>query len=401
MCERMVLSMSDVQLSGHRPDYEAVALFADAIGKNAVQGCLGKEAFDQEVDRRQVPAKLYLALLGEMKSRGIRIVSNEEDVRFISTQDEREDQDLDQGGYDGNGYVNFISHQKRILSRAEEIELKQVIETGLLAASALENMNITDPDVLRALRTQASAGERALEEFLTCNLRLVASVVRKYRQSIAVLAALSEDDLMQEGLFGLFRAVEKFDPAMGFKFSTYATWWIRQSISRAIANSGRSIRLPVHVYDLVWAVRSARSELRNSLFREPTQLEIAELLDVPLAKVESVWGFLNQLISLDRPLKGVTLAEVLGDDPNDGLFDDDLISYDLAYCARRLLDCLDERGRYVLERRFGIGVHDAATLEEVGKELGLTRERIRQIEKESINQLRAFVHEDDRLLVEG
>ena len=276
--------------------------------------------------------------------------------------------------------------QYPLLTKDDEVRLAQVIEKGADARGQLENPEITlTPAKKRELRRAARKGDGAEQTFVQSNLRLVVSIAKKYQASGLPLL-----DLIQEGNLGLMHAVEKFDWRKGFKFSTYATWWIRQAITRGIANTGRTIRLPVHAGDTLARLQKARARLELKLGRPATLLELAAEVEMPEEKVTEALRFAAEPLSLSEPLREDGDAE-LGDVVEDRSAES---PFEVAATAllpeeiSRLLSPLDQREREILKLRFGLDRGEPRTLEEVGEHFNLTRERIRQIEARAMSKLR-------------
>jgi RNA polymerase primary sigma factor len=271
-----------------------------------------------------------------------------------------------------------------LLSKEDEANLAEERLMGLEAADELSRAN-PSPARKAQLRRLARQGQEAELRFVQSNLRLVVSIAKRYQGSGVPLL-----DLVQEGNLGLMHAVEKFDHRKGFKFSTYATWWIRQSITRGIANSGRSIRLPVNAGDMVKQLQRTRAELEDSLGRGPTTSEIAAAMDEPFEKIRTLLFHLSEPLSLSAPLREDSDAE-LGDtvgDPSAISPEEATLESALAGEVENVLAPLDDRERTILRLRYGLGGEDPRTLEDVGAHFFLTRERIRQIEARAMSKLR-------------
>ena len=282
-------------------------------------------------------------------------------------------------------YLSDIG-QYPLLTKDGEVTLAKAIEAGVAARTEFEaNERTLSAARKRELRRTIRAGEEAELAFVQSNLRLVVSIAKKYQASNLPLL-----DLIQEGNLGLIHAVEKFDWRKGFKFSTYATWWIRQAITRGIANTGRTIRLPVHAGDVLSRLQKARFRLETSLGRPATLHELSVELDMPIAKVTEAMRYAADTLSLSEPLRAdgdAELGDMIEDRGAESPFEAAAVAL-LPDQINRLLFPLDERERQILKLRFGLDRGEPRTLEEVGEHFNLTRERIRQIEARAMSKLR-------------
>jgi RNA polymerase primary sigma factor len=300
------------------------------------------------------------------------------------------------GGSDSvRAYLKEIG-KVRLLTAEQEVALARCVERGMAAAARLDTVPATQDEPARAVRARPNDRQRDLDERLRAegmvarqvlveaNLRLVVSVAKWYRNR-----GLSFLDLIQEGNVGLMRAVEKFDYTKGFKFSTYATWWIRQAISRAIADQARTIRIPVHMVDNINAVIRAQRSLLQESGREPTIEEVAACAEMSPERVRDILRISQDTVSLEQPLgeDDFSLSDTLEDQgvlaPSEAA-----AQAMLTEALHNVLADLSERERKVVRLRYGLDDGQVRTLEEVGKAFGVTRERVRQIESKSLAKLR-------------
>ena len=282
-------------------------------------------------------------------------------------------------------YLNGIG-KTALLNAEEEVELAQQIEVGLYAQRLLD-----DPEVKltrakkRDLKILAKEGRKARAHLLEANLRLVVSLAKRYTGRGMLFL-----DLIQEGNLGLIRAVEKFDYTKGYKFSTYATWWIKQAITRAMADQARTIRIPVHMVEVINKLARVQRQMLQDLGREPTPEELAKELDMTPEKVVEVQKYGREPISLHTPL-GEDGDSEFGDliEDSEAIVPADAVNFTLLQeQLHDVLDTLSEREAGVVSMRFGLTDGQPKTLDEIGKVYGVTRERIRQIESKTMSKLR-------------
>jgi RNA polymerase primary sigma factor len=282
------------------------------------------------------------------------------------------------------GYLNEVG-RVALLSAAEEVELAERLARGHAAERRLAAGEALHPQLRAVLQAEAARGQAARQHLTQANLRLVVSIAKKY-----VGRGLSLMDLIQEGNIGLMRAVEKFDPTRGNRFSTYATWWIRQAVTRGLAEQSRTIRLPVHLSESIGQLKRAVNRLAQALGRQPTREELALALGQPIEKITRVLEALRQPLSLETPVgedRENTLGEFIEDRGQEApveVASQHLLRRDLL----AVLNELTERERKILTLRYGLLDGQPRTLEVVGQATGMTRERARQIEAEALRKLR-------------
>jgi RNA polymerase primary sigma factor len=347
--------------------HTSVPALSDLLRRGKEQGYVLEEDVDALFADSDEPPdeQLFDSVRQTLFEAGIEIVLDEAELRQ-TVEDIQLDGQLDRLEADGEPlnadavwqYLKDI-HDIPLLTAQQEVELAQRIEDG-------------DPD--------------ALQQFTLSNLRLVVSIAKRY-----VGRGLSLIDLIQEGNIGLMRAVQKFDWRRGYKFSTYATWWIRQAITRAIADKGRTIRLPVHVSEALTKLNSAQQRLTQDLGREPTDEELGQELGVDAQRVRETRLAARMPSSIDQPLGDddeASVADFVMDQSDRGpeeLTHEELLKQE---AERTLSIILSEREKLVLQMRFGLGEGHIYPLEKIGERLGLTRERVRQIEAQALRKLR-------------
>ena len=273
-----------------------------------------------------------------------------------------------------------------LLTKEDEADLAKRYQAGLAAERFLKELNDQLTRARKArLKRVARDGERAKERMVQANLRLVVPQARKFSGR-----DLDFIELIQEGNLGLLRAVEKFDHTKGYKFSTYAVWWIRQALQRGVASKGRTIRVPAHVWELYGKLRAAELRLRQQKGGDPSEEEVAEEVGLTVDRVREVRDAMQELVSLDRPIGedgDATMGDLIADadqmDPADTALEGDALSQ-----IDAALSALDDRERIILVLRFGLGGQEPQTLEEIGAHFGLTRERIRQMQNRALAKLR-------------
>uniref|UniRef100_UPI0035B5BA31 RNA polymerase sigma factor n=1 Tax=Trueperella pyogenes TaxID=1661 RepID=UPI0035B5BA31 len=335
---------------------------------------------DDEADSDSEDQSVVITAAGAKPSKGAFVVKDSDDT------DEPAQRVLVAGATADpvKDYLKQIG-KVALLNAAEEVELAQRIEAGLFAQHILETTQIDDRKYRRELEIISRDGRNAKNHLLEANLRLVVSLAKRYTGRGMLFL-----DLIQEGNLGLVRAVEKFDYAKGFKFSTYATWWIRQAITRAMADQARTIRIPVHMVEVINKLARVQRQMLQDLGREPTTEELARELDMTEEKVIEVQKYGREPISLHTPL-GEDGDSEFGDliEDSEAVVPADAVGFTLLQeQLHQVLDTLSEREAGVVSMRFGLTDGQPKTLDEIGKVYGVTRERIRQIESKTMSKLR-------------
>jgi RNA polymerase primary sigma factor len=337
------------------------------------------------------PALVEAAVLDPEGPADAVVVEEEEaNAGFVIADDDEDDapaQQVATAGATADPVKDYLKQIGKValLNAEQEVELAKRIEAGLFAEEKVNSGDKLAPKTRRELEWIAEDGRRAKNHLLEANLRLVVSLAKRYTGRGMLFL-----DLIQEGNLGLIRAVEKFDYTKGYKFSTYATWWIRQAITRAMADQARTIRIPVHMVEVINKLARVQRQMLQDLGREPTPEELAKELDMTPEKVVEVQKYGREPISLHTPL-GEDGDSEFGDliEDSEAVVPADAVSFTLLQeQLHSVLDTLSEREAGVVSMRFGLTDGQPKTLDEIGKVYGVTRERIRQIESKTMSKLR-------------
>lgn len=369
----------DVELDAESAEEDDVEESDEAEGAEDAETPADKKGEDAEDDDEEGTTK---PAFSEPLPTGAIVISSsdEDDVPVYSTQIT---------GATADPVKDYLKQIGKVplLNAAEEVELAMRIEAGLFAEEKLSHMSAAEKSTQLGMDLQwvARDGQRAKSHLLGANLRLVVSLAKRYTGR-----GMQFLDLIQEGNLGLIRAVEKFDYTKGFKFSTYATWWIRQAITRAMADQARTIRIPVHMVEVINKLGRIQRELLQDLGREPTPEELAKEMDITPDKVLEIQQYAREPISLDQTI-GDEGDSQLGDfiEDSEAVVAVDAVSFTLLQDQlQAVLQTLSEREAGVVRLRFGLTDGQPRTLDEIGQVYGVTRERIRQIESKTMSKLR-------------
>ncbi|MCN9242491.1 RNA polymerase sigma factor [Streptomyces sp. NPDC052051] len=373
----------------------------DAPKKAAAKKTTAKKAVAKKTAAKKTAAKKTAAkkddaelleedVLEETPGKGGDEPEGAESAGFVLSDEDEDDapaQQVAAAGATADPVKDYLKQIGKVplLNAEQEVELAKRIEAGLFAEDKLANADKLAPKLKRELEIIAEDGRRAKNHLLEANLRLVVSLAKRYTGRGMLFL-----DLIQEGNLGLIRAVEKFDYTKGYKFSTYATWWIRQAITRAMADQARTIRIPVHMVEVINKLARVQRQMLQDLGREPTPEELAKELDMTPEKVIEVQKYGREPISLHTPL-GEDGDSEFGDliEDSEAVVPADAVSFTLLQeQLHSVLDTLSEREAGVVSMRFGLTDGQPKTLDEIGKVYGVTRERIRQIESKTMSKLR-------------
>ncbi|MFB0615442.1 RNA polymerase sigma factor [Streptomyces sp. AGS-58] len=376
------------------PEEAAPAKKAAAAKKVTAKKTVAKKAVAKKTAAKKTTAKKDdVELLEEEVLEDTKVADEPEGTEsagFVLSDEDEDDapaQQVAAAGATADPVKDYLKQIGKVplLNAEQEVELAKRIEAGLFAEDKLANADKLAPKLKRELEIIAEDGRRAKNHLLEANLRLVVSLAKRYTGRGMLFL-----DLIQEGNLGLIRAVEKFDYTKGYKFSTYATWWIRQAITRAMADQARTIRIPVHMVEVINKLARVQRQMLQDLGREPTPEELAKELDMTPEKVIEVQKYGREPISLHTPL-GEDGDSEFGDliEDSEAVVPADAVSFTLLQeQLHSVLDTLSEREAGVVSMRFGLTDGQPKTLDEIGKVYGVTRERIRQIESKTMSKLR-------------
>ena len=359
----------------------------DLIAKGKEAGFVTSDDVGAALVAAELPPESMDAVLRLIADEGIEILDTSDDELEEEASKAAADDDAAVRSATSDPVRMYLKEIGRVplLSAEEEVDLAKRVEAGLFASEKL-TINMSLPAGLhRDLELIERDGQLAKKRLIEANLRLVVSIAKRY-----VGRGMLFLDLIQEGNLGLIRAVEKFDYTKGYKFSTYATWWIRQAITRAIADQARTIRIPVHMVETINKLVRIQRQLLQDLGREPTPEEIGKEMELPPERVLEIQKLSQEPVSLETPI-GEEDDSNLGDfiEDSDAVVPIDAASFILLQeQLDSILHTLSEREKKVIQLRFGLSDGHPRTLEEVGKEFGVTRERIRQIESKTLSKLR-------------
>ena len=375
-----------------------VAVLPDTVGQTVDRlraqgggtGLLPAQAVASEANAAGLSPESIDDIVRRLAEAGVEVVADEPTPEELAAEAlEVEPPSLDDAGPAASAdlvrvYLREIG-RVALLTAADEVDLAKRVEAGVFAAERLDQTSDLPLEMRRDLLAIVGDGQRAKQRLIEANLRLVVSIAKRYSGR-----GLPFLDLIQEGNLGLIRAVEKFDYTRGFKFSTYASWWIRQAVSRAVADQARTIRIPVHMVETVNRILRAQRMLVQTLGRDPTAAEIAERVDLPAERVAEIKRLAMEPVSLHSPVgeeEGSELGDLIED--SESVPPPELVAGGLLQShVEAVLGHLGEREREVVRMRYGLTDGEPRTLEEVGKAFGVTRERVRQIEAKSLAKLR-------------
>ncbi|MFF3465907.1 RNA polymerase sigma factor [Streptomyces sp. NPDC001984] len=372
------------------PAKKAVAKKATTAKKAVAKKTVAKKTAAKKTTAKKDDAEVVEEEVLEEAKGGGDEPEGTESAGFVLSDEDEDDapaQQVAAAGATADPVKDYLKQIGKVplLNAEQEVELAKRIEAGLFAEDKLANADKLAPKLKRELEIIAEDGRRAKNHLLEANLRLVVSLAKRYTGRGMLFL-----DLIQEGNLGLIRAVEKFDYTKGYKFSTYATWWIRQAITRAMADQARTIRIPVHMVEVINKLARVQRQMLQDLGREPTPEELAKELDMTPEKVIEVQKYGREPISLHTPL-GEDGDSEFGDliEDSEAVVPADAVSFTLLQeQLHSVLDTLSEREAGVVSMRFGLTDGQPKTLDEIGKVYGVTRERIRQIESKTMSKLR-------------